>query len=98
MELVYSLLVALAAYRVWRIFALDKIAERPREWLMGKEDDSSAWRFVADLMFCPWCWGFWLCVAGAWVVAELKDYNEAQFALIALASSALTGLVRRLDP
>lgn len=89
MILAYALLIGLAAYRLWRVFALDTIADRPREWLYDRH--GVVWEFVADLLSCPWCIGFWYSCAGAWIVADVEGYDPAQFALLALAASAIAG-------
>ncbi len=68
-------LLALAAFRVWKLIGDDAVLDRPRDrfllWLEGKADDH--WRSVASVDYfitCPWCAGFWIALAwwGAWLV------------------------------
>lgn len=97
MILAYALLIGLAAYRTWRAFAIDKISERPREWLYERGEDTShpvAW-FFAELLSCIWCWGFWLSCLGAWLVSDVEGYDPVQFALLALAGSAIAGATHK---
>lgn len=58
MNIVVWVVLMLAAYRLWRLLALDDLTRDVRE------------RFGARLhprleaaIYCPWCLGFWCCVA-----------------------------------
>ncbi len=57
------LLLALAAFRVWRLLAEDAILDRPREWALHKLPKGE------EFLVCPWCAGFWISVLWwlAWV-------------------------------
>lgn len=74
-----TVLLALAAYRVWRLVALDDITEPLRAFLVGSDDDDPEdpigteveggyWEALDDFIACPFCLGFWTAVAwwGAW--------------------------------
>lgn len=50
--------LALAVYRVWRIVAVDQITEPIRARFIFR--DGRVWQWIADLIECPWCLGFWL--------------------------------------
>lgn len=52
-------------------------------------------QFLQDLMFCPWCIGFWYAGVGAWLVADAESYNPAEFALVWLAASAVCGITQK---
>lgn len=61
--------LALAAYRVWRLIADDTILDRPRAWVLGvpgwkptgHETPPDGYREkLATLLTCPWCMGFHL--------------------------------------
>lgn len=99
--LAYSLLIGLSSYRFWRIFALDKITEPVRTWMMDHEEDArdtwraSAWTFAIDLFSCPWCAPFWYSCLGAWLVSDAEGYGPVQFALLALAGSAIAGATHK---
>ncbi len=55
-----TILLALAAYRVWRILAEDTILDRPRDrWF---PEGAKRTEFIG----CPWCLGAW--VAIAWTI------------------------------
>jgi hypothetical protein len=70
------ILLALAAYRVYRLIAEDTILDRPRRWLVRLGSDwqtegdpvPKAYRTkFAAFITCPWCcgahvsWVIWLC-------------------------------------
>lgn len=110
-------LLALAAYRVFRLVAKDSITEPIRAAasypddeavtlgyddeglvVIGMEEESKPLRvYVATLLRCPWCMGFYVSVAawGAW----LADSRVALFVAAPLAISGAVGLVSKtLDP
>ena len=61
--------LSLAVYRVWRIIAVDQITEPIRARFIWRE--GRVWQWIADLIGCPWCLGWWLSgvAAAAYVVA-----------------------------
>lgn len=69
-------LLALGAWRVWRLIALDDITDKPRRYITGlgwnwKEGHSPPKGYrerLADFIQCPYCLGFWVALAwwGAW--------------------------------
>lgn len=70
-------LLGLAAWRVFRLVADDRIADRPRAWLLGvpgwngEGDPPAGYRDgLAYLLTCPYCAGFWIACAwwGAWLL------------------------------
>lgn len=48
-------LLALAAFRLWKLIADDAILDPPRDWAMQRLD--ARWELF---IVCPWCAGFWL--------------------------------------
>lgn len=95
----YALIVGAAAYRLWRIPAQDSITLRFRDWLYAKASGpgwrGQVWDFVADLVSCPWCIGFWWSGALAYAVAEMENYNAIEFALVWLAGSTICGALAK---
>jgi len=81
-----TLLIALAAYRAWRLLALDAIAAPLRLRLRG---------CAAELVSCPWCLGTWL-TAGFWALAWWQ-LSFAAPGLVLGAAAALTGVLGALD-
>lgn len=91
-------LLALAAFRVWKIIGDDEILSRPREAVirrLGGTDDK-----FALFLICPWCAGFWITLAwwGAWALwphwtlaAAVPFALSAAVGLTASALDALTG-------
>lgn len=61
------LLGALAAWRVFKLFADDDVLDRPRDWL---EDRSAT---VEKLLSCPYCLGFWVSAGGAFGYYLVRD-------------------------
>jgi hypothetical protein len=73
------LLLALAAYRLWRLLAEDDILDRPRRWLVRlgseweKEGDPVPANYrasLAEFLTCPFCFGAWVALGwwGAWQI------------------------------
>lgn len=94
------LLLALAAYRIWRLIAEDTILDRPRAWLLGvpgwlptaHETPPDGYRDkLAVFLTCPHCAGFWISVLTwlSWIAAG--DWATA--AAVPWAISALVGLI-----
>lgn len=77
-----SVILALAAWRVFNLLAFDDILDRPRRYItrLGNalEDDKGNWKNIppgyriglANFLTCPYCLGFWVALAwwGAWQV------------------------------
>lgn len=106
-------LLALIAYRTWRLIAEDDILERPRYWLVRlprgwEEGDAIPKEYrekLALFITCPWCAGAW--VSGVIYLAYLATLGEwpdsseevATGIGVWFAISASVGLIRStLDP
>lgn len=100
-----ALLIAFAAFRVWRLLAEDTILDKPRRWFLRlgnweRDGDPVPDGYRAkwgELFQCPWCLGFWISLAwwGAWQVSE----KWALVVATPFAISAGVGLIRtNLDP
>jgi len=64
-----TLLLALAAYRVWRILAEDTILDSPRSrlvglsgWKAGQPTPLTYRAWLAEFVTCSSCFGFWISV------------------------------------
>jgi hypothetical protein len=53
-------LLALAAFRLWKLIGDDRILDRPREWALRQTDDRRGNTKWGDFIVCPWCAGFWI--------------------------------------
>ena len=95
-------LLALAAFRVYRLIGEDDILDRPRRYLLRLGSD---WRQQGDpvpknyrakwgaFITCPWCAGFWISIAW-WVAWQL--YEEwTLWAAAPWAISAIVALVAK---
>lgn len=91
-----TLLLALAAYRSWRLLAQDEITDRPREWVLSRLP--GVWGDEARLFVsCPWCLGAW--VAIGWWAAWMMWPDATLTATVPFVLSSAVGLiVRNLDP
>lgn len=89
-------LLTLASYRVWRLAALDSITEPIRARFIFRE--GRGWQFLADLIECPWCLGFW--ISGAASLAWLLAFDLSAWYLVLLwpAVSCLVGVLDWFDP
>jgi hypothetical protein len=75
-----AVLLALAAWRIWHLIALDDITDRPRRYVtQGREK-------LLDFIECPYCMGFY--VALGWVVAFAVDDTWALWAALPFAVNA----------
>ena len=80
-------LLALAAFRIWKLIADDALLDRPRVWVLARLPDGKAELFIV----CPWCLGWWLSLA--WVVAFWLWPHGAVVAAVPFAVSAAVGLI-----
>lgn len=65
------LLLAFAAFRVWKLIGEDTILDWPRARVIEfafHRGGTKAKDYVETLLECPWCAGFWVSLAwwGAW--------------------------------
>lgn len=86
------IVVALAAYRIWRLVGVDTVFRRPREWVTGKWGQDS---WATELVTCPWCAGSWITFAVTAVAAQVVTVRIP--VLFALAAATVVGLVARVD-
>jgi len=70
-------LLALAAWRVWHLIALDDLTDRPRRYVTGGRDK------LLDFIECPFCLGFW--IALAWVCMYAITPGGATWAALPFA-------------
>jgi len=84
--IVALVLAALACYRATRIVTTDRIADRPRDWVIGRWPGSFGY-----LVTCDWCASIWLGVPFAAVAVVWPTNRVVLVVLAALAVSAVTG-------
>lgn len=83
-------LLSLAAYRTWRLIALDTILDRPRAALVKRTGDH-----VDLFILCSWCCGAW-CSLGWWAAWQAWPHGTLVVAALA-ALSAAVGVMGKLD-
>lgn len=92
----WTLLIGLAAFRLWRLAAIDSITEPIHGRLRASRHPVMQW--FDTLVSCPWCLGFWIATGLTWGVWWLTDAYSTVDALIMMwAASAVTGLVASVD-
>lgn len=98
-------LLALAAYRTFRLIAEDDILEGPRRrllrmaagWEEGQDLPEEYRDKLALFITCPACLGFWLSVA--WFVAwQIFPHETLVFAAVWAISALVIFLRLNLDP
>lgn len=100
--------LALAVYRVVRLWLRDSIAQPLRErvwWLLveGPSGGSKLRLWLADLLSCHWCLGIhvslWATVAWCWWTGwPSKPVDVVPFTVTWLAVAALQSLLHALEP
>jgi hypothetical protein len=94
-----AVLLAAAAFRVWRLIAADKILDRPRDWLTRRPMYSDGLhRVTLDMwLHCPWCSGAWVTLGwwAAWMICpEWTVVAAVPFALNAVVALVAVNLDR----
>lgn len=84
----------LAIMRLTRLINYDAILDRPRSALVRFVRGNPT---VVYFISCPWCVGFWLCAATAWVPLWHHDNAVARYVAVALAASMVIGLAAPLS-
>ncbi len=73
-----------AVFRLWKLAAEDKIADRPRDWLTARAPE-----WFSEQLECPWCSGFWISLAA--VAAHRQAPRATLTAALPFAVSAGVG-------
>jgi hypothetical protein len=84
-------LLALAAFRAWKLVGDDAVLDRPRDWLLDRLGGEASDRGdrASYLMSCPWCLGAWMALA--WWLAWLAWPHGAVVVATPFALSAAVG-------
>ncbi len=98
------LLLALAAYRVFRLLGHDTVLDGPRarllrlgNWQEGKPVPPGYRAKLGEFIVCPACLGFWVTLA--WWVCWLAWPHATLWAAFPFAASTVVVLVAKLgDP
>lgn len=94
-------LLALAAFRVYRLLGRDTILDRPRKrlvglpanWQEGDEIPDGYRDGLAMFISCGWCAGFW--IALAWWLGWLVSPHWATVAAVPWALAAVVALLEK---
>lgn len=90
------LVLALAAYRTWRLLVHDTILEplRNRLYFPIADGDVEHREYLETFFTCPWCFGFW--ISTSWAIAYAIS-PETLWVAYPLALSLAVGLLAKLD-
>jgi hypothetical protein len=80
--LVWTLLVGVASYRVFRLIAEDSIMEPVRLRLPD-------WDWFGEWLYCPWCLGSWIAFGVTWITDATIGLQAP--VLVALAAAVVVG-------
>lgn len=80
--IVWSLVLGVAAYRLWRLVGEDAISEPMREKLTG---------WPLKLVSCPWCLGSWIAFGLTWAT-DAAIGLPAPF-LVGLCAATVVGFI-----
>lgn len=98
-------LLALAAFRVYRLIGKDTILDRPRAWLLRlpvdwKEGDRVPKGYrdkLGTFLTCPWCAGFWISGVALTAYCIATDWFEwFSFLVVWFALSAVVALIEKV--
>jgi uncharacterized protein DUF1360 len=97
------LLLALAAFRSFRLVAEDTILDPlrlrivglPRNWKEGDPVPKGYREKLAEFVTCPWCAGFWISIA--WWAAFQAWHFWTIVAASLMALSGVVGLLGKID-
>lgn len=84
-------LVSLATYRLTRLVTADRITQPIREWALAKND------MIGYLATCDWCLSIWVAPAPTVLAVLFPSNRLVLVGLVALAASALTGLLAAIE-
>lgn len=84
-------LAALSTYRLTRLVTADRILQAPRAWTVRR------YPRLGYLVTCDWCFSIWVAPAPAVAVVLWPENRLVWGVLIALAASAVTGLVSMVE-
>jgi Protein of unknown function (DUF1360) len=94
------LLLALAAFRLWRLFAEDTITTPLRkrlERLSGPKWEERGYGGLSEFVTCPWCAGAWISIG--WWIAWTAWPHWTLIIATPFAISAVVGLIAaNIDP
>ena len=95
MNTLWLIIAMLATYRLTRLITADQITKGLRGWIVERSE------WLGYLVTCDWCLSIWFAPGPAIAVLVYGDVLAVRVVLVALALSAVTGLLslveRRLD-
>lgn len=95
--------LALVAFRFYRLIGEDTILDRPRSWVLGlsgwdpKDEAPDTYKKEwGEFITCPWCAGFWISGLATLTWALVDDWpGVVSFVLTWFALSATVGLIAK---
>lgn len=77
------ILIALAIFRLVRLFTYDHITKFIRDWFAGAKPDTLRYT-ISELLNCPWCIGLWF----SWMVVTFYFSTVYSWPVILILSLA----------
>lgn len=99
-------LLGIAAWRIFNLFAYDKITDRLRRWFLNIPDE---WEKEGDpvgedfrlkwalFLICPYCAGFWI-AAIWWLAWQILPHATLVIATPFVLNTVVIGLAKILTP
>jgi hypothetical protein len=97
MPLVWTVVIGLAAFRLYRISGKDDITQGFHGTINAAARKNSVAFVVNELISCAWCIGSWYSAALAGAGYLLGLFGAVEAFGIGLAASAVCGIVERID-
>jgi len=90
-------LLALAAFRIWKLVGDDAVLDKPRDWVLVRLEERASW--LDYFITCPWCAGFWITLAwwGAWLAWGYGTLVAATLFALSAAVGFLGVLIDKLE-
>jgi len=84
MILIWSTLIGIASYRLYRLIAEDTATEHWRDWVLSR---SPVW--VDAMVSCSWCLGSWVAFGITWATDATVGLQAPM--LVGLAAAVVVG-------
>jgi len=85
-----TLIIGLAAFRLWRLAARDSIFIRPRQWLYNRLPE-----FLSEMVDCCWCLGTWIAFGLTTAAYYVEPFVYPW--LVGIAAASVTGWLGKTE-
>jgi len=90
-------LLALAAFRIWKLVGDDAVLDKPRDWVLVRLEERAKW--LDYFITCPWCAGTYIVIAwwGAWQLWPHATLIAAGLVALGAAVGFLGVIIDKLE-